>query len=63
MKLLQKPSARWSLLVLAFSLFFLCTAAAGADSQSSKDVEVPPSSSDKPALNSFSVFVEIPPLP
>ena len=56
MKLVQKPSTRWSLLVLAFSLFFLCTAAAGADSQSSKDVEVPPSSSGQTSSEQFFRF-------
>ena len=57
MKFLHKLNHRLSLIVLAFSLVFLCAAVVVASSQSSKDVEVkPPSSPGQTSSEQFFRF-------
>ncbi|MBA2132637.1 hypothetical protein [Capillibacterium thermochitinicola] len=57
MKFLHKPNLRFFLLVVVFSLVFLCAAVTAADSQSSKDVVVQsPSSSGQSSSEQFFRF-------
>ncbi|NLC53337.1 MAG: hypothetical protein GX770_05165 [Firmicutes bacterium] len=57
MKYINKPNSRVSLLVLAFSLVFLCAVVAVANNQSSKDLEVkPPSPPEQTSSEQFLRF-------